>query len=44
MKKKLGGKKIISKDELIAETNTYFERLELSHFLEEIQKMEKTLD
>jgi len=41
MKKWLGGKKFGSNDEVIAETNTYFEGLEQSYFLEGIQKIEK---
>ena len=40
-KKWLGGNRFYSNDEIISETNTYFEDLEKSYFLEGIQKLEK---
>ena len=41
LKKRLGGKRFYSNDEIISQTNTYFEDLEISYFLEGIQKLEK---
>ena len=41
LKKWLGGKRFYSNDEIISQTNTYFEDLEKSYFLEGIQKLEK---
>ena len=41
LKKWLGGKRFYSNDEIILQTNTYFEYLEKSYFLEGIQKLEK---
>ena len=37
----LGGKRFYFKDEIISQTNTYFEDLEKSYFLEGIQKLQK---
>ena len=42
LKKWLGGNRFYSNDEIISETNTYFEDLEKSYFLEGIQKLEKS--
>ena len=36
-------KEIVFNDEIISQTNTYFEELEKSYFLEGIQKLEKRL-
>ena len=41
LKKWLGGKRFYSNDEIISQTNTYFEDLEKSFSLEGIQKLEK---
>ena len=41
LKKWLGGRRFYSNDEIISQTNTYFEDLEKSYFLEGIQKLEK---
>ena len=41
LKKWLGGKRFYSNDEIISQTNTYFEDLEKSYFLEGIQKLER---
>ena len=41
LKKWLGGKRFYSNDEIISQTNTYFEELEKSYLLEGIQKLEK---
>ena len=41
LKKWLGGKRFYSNDEIISQTNTYFEELEKSYFLEGIPKLEK---
>lgn len=41
MKKWLGGKRFGSNDDVIAETNAYFEGLERTYFLDGIQKIEK---
>ena len=41
LKKWLGGKRFYSNDEIISQTNTYFEDLGKSYFLEGIQKLEK---
>ena len=41
LKKWLGGKRFYSNDEIVTQTNTYFEDLEKSYFLEGIQKLEK---
>ena len=41
LKKWLGGKRFYCNDEIISQTNTYFEDLEKSYFLEGIQKLEK---
>ena len=41
LKKWLGEKRFYSNDEIISQTNTYFEDLEKSYFLEGIQKLEK---
>ena len=41
LKKWLGGKRFYSNDEIISQTNTYFEDLEKSYFLEGMQKLEK---
>ena len=38
LKKLLGGKTFDSNDEIISQTNTYFEDLEKSYFLEGIKK------
>ena len=40
-KKWLGEKRFYSNDEIISQTNTYFEDLEKAYFLEGIQKLEK---
>ena len=41
LKKWIGGKRFYSNDEIISQTNTYFENVEKSYILEEIQKLEK---
>ena len=41
LKKWLGRKRFYSNDEIISQTNTYFEDVEKSYFLEGIQKLEK---
>ena len=41
LKKWLGGKRFHSNNEIISQTNTYFEDLEISYFLEGKQKLEK---
>ena len=41
LKKWLGGKRFYSNNEIMSQTNTYFEDLEKSYFLEGIQKLEK---
>ena len=41
LKKWLAGKRFYANDEIISQTNTYFEQLEKSYFLEGIQKLEK---
>ena len=40
LKKWFGGKRFYSNDEIISQTNTYFEDLEKSYFLVAIQKLE----
>ena len=41
LKKWLGGKRFYSNDEIISQTNKYFEDLEKYYFLVGIQKLEK---
>ena len=41
LNKWLGGKRFYSNDEIISQTNTYFDDLEKSYYLERIQKLEK---
>ena len=41
LKKRLGGKRFGSNDEIISQTNTYFEDLDKFYFLEGIKKLEK---
>ena len=41
LKKWLGGKRFYSNDEIISQTNAYFEDLETSYFLEGTQKLDK---
>ena len=41
LKKWLGEKRFYSNDEIISQTNTYFEDLDKFYFLEGIQKLEK---
>ena len=41
LNKWLGGNRFYSNDEIISQTNTYFEDLEKSYLLEGIQKLEK---
>ena len=41
LKKWLGRKRFYANDKIISQTNTYFEDLEKSYFLEGIQKLEK---
>ena len=42
LKKWLGGKRFYFNDEIISQTNTYFEDLEKSYFLKGLQKLEKS--
>ena len=44
LKKLLGGKRFDSNNEIISQTNTYFEDLDKSYFLEGIKKTGKTLN
>ncbi|QQP51330.1 Mariner transposase [Caligus rogercresseyi] len=44
LKKRLAGKRFYSNNEIISQTNTYFEDLEKSYFLEGIKKIGETLD
>lgn len=41
LKKSLAGKRFTSNDEVIAETNAYFDRVDKSHFLTSCQELEK---